>query len=176
RPATRWRDWVSSPGASPWWAARTSEISSRSPKPCGNGSTPASLRRSSFSRRSLRTSDSSGFSGSLMKSRAYPGSGRLNFRDFEFFLRAARDFDRDHVIALAADQGFADRRLIREFVLERVGLGRADDLKFLRVAGFLVFDVDDRADGDLVGANVFFVDDRGATQALFKPGDPPLEQ
>ena len=58
----------------------------------------------------------------------------------------------------------------------RVGLGRADDLEFLRVAGFLVFDVDDRAELDLVGAERLLVDHGGAAQPLFELGDPLLEQ
>ena len=72
RPATRWRDSVSIPGASPSWAARTSAMSSRSANSCGNGSIPASRIRSSFSRRSRRTSESFGSSvGSLIAARAY---------------------------------------------------------------------------------------------------------
>ena len=79
-------------------------------------------------------------------------------------------------LRLLADQGFADRRLVGELVLERVGLGRADDLEFLRVAGFLVFDVDDRAEADLVGAERLLVDHGGAAQPLLELGDPALEQ
>ena len=84
--------------------------------------------------------------------RAYRPLSRLDLGDFQFLLRPARNLDGDHVVALAADQRFADRRLVGELVLERVGLGRADDLEFLRVAGLLVLDVDDRAELDLVGA------------------------
>ena len=72
--------------------------------------------------------------------------GRLDLGDLQFLLRAARNLDRDDVVALVAEQGFADRRLVGELVLERVGLGRADDLELLRVVGLLVLDVDDRAE------------------------------
>src|SRR5690349_18005321 len=149
RPATRCRDSVSTPGASPSWAARTSEMSSRSPNSCGKGSIPAARLRSSFSRLSLRTSESSCSCGSPLMGRAYRRSGALDLGDFEFFLRTARHLDADHVVAFVADQRLADRGLVRELVLERVRLGRADDLAFLRVAGFLVLYVDDRAEGRL---------------------------
>src|SRR3954454_8220143 len=128
-------------------------MSSRPENSWGNGSTPASRIRSSFSRRSRRTSESSCCSvgSSLIGERAYLPSGFLNLRDFQFFLRPTRDLDRDDVVALLPEQRFADRRLVRELVFERVRLGGADDLEFLRSAGFLVFDVDDRAEADLVG-------------------------
>src|ERR1700733_11067073 len=177
RPATRCRDSVSIPAASPAWAARTSAMSSRWENSCGNGSIPESRMRSSFCRRSRRTSESCGSVDSpLIGARAYRPSGFLDLGDFEFFLRPARNLDGDHVVALAADQGFADRRLVGELVLDRVGLGGADDLEFLRVAGFLVFDVDDGAEADLVGVERFLVDHGGAPQPLFELGDPPLEQ
>src|SRR5260221_2551980 len=177
RPATRCRESVSIPAASPSCAARTSAMSSRWENSCGNGSIPASRIRSSFCLRSRRTSESFGSSlGSLIAARAYRPSGFLDFGDFEFLPGAARHLDCDHVVALATDQGFADRRLVRELLLDRVGLGRADDLEFLRVAGLLVFDVDDLAEADLVGAKRLLVDHGGATQPLFELGDPPLEQ
>ena len=47
---------------------------------------------------------------------------------------------------------------------------------FCESPDFLVFDVDDRADRDLVGADFLLVDDRGPAQPLFELGDPPLEQ
>ena len=125
------------PGASPSCAARTSAISSRPANPCGNGSTPASRIRSSFSRRSASTSESFGSSGCAQLARASLSRrlGRLDLGDLQFLLRPARDLDGDHVAALVADQRLADRRLVGELLLERVGLGRADDLEFLRVAG-----------------------------------------
>ena len=108
--------------------------------------------------------------GSLIEARAYRRSGLLDLGDFQFFLRPARDLDRDDVVALVPDQRFADRRLVGELVLERVRLGRADDLEFLRVAGFLVFDVDDRAEADLVGADRLLVDHRGRGAAAPRAG------
>ena len=55
---------------------------------------------------------------------------------------------------LLPEQGAADRRLVRELLLGRVGLGRADDLELLRLLGLLVLDVDDDADRDRVGVEV----------------------
>src|SRR6478672_225930 len=179
RPATRWRESVSAPAWSPSWAARTSAISSRPENSCGNGSIPASRIRSSFWRRSSRTWERSCgccSGGSLIEARAYRPSSLLDLGDFEFFLRPARDLDGDDVVALFPEEGLADRRLVRELVLERVGLGRADDLEFLRVAGFLVFDVDDRAEADLIGAQRLLVDHLGAAEFLLQLGDPRLEQ
>src|SRR3954451_7528531 len=180
RPATRCRDSVSTPGASPSCAARTSPISSRPENSCGDGSIPASRIRSSFSRRSSKTWESSCScscsAGSLIEGRAYRPSSLLDLGDFKFFLRAPRDLDGDDVVALFPQQRFADRRLVGELVLHRVRLGRADDLEFLRVAGFLIFDVDDRAEDDLVGADRLLVDHLGAPQFLLQLGDPPLEQ
>ena len=80
------------------------------------------------------------------------------------------------VAALVADQRLADRRLVRELVLGRVGLGRADDLELARVAGLLVLDVDDDADADLLEVDLLRVDDARPAQPLLELGDPLLEQ
>src|SRR6476659_590835 len=175
RPAMRWRESVSTPATSPSWAARTSAISSRSSKECGKGSIPASRSLSSFWRRSRSTSEGCS-SGSLMQARAYRPLRGLDLGDFQFLLRPARNLDRDHVVALVAEQRFADRRLVGELVFGWVGLGGADDLEFLRVAGLLVFDVDDRAEADLVSIDILLVDHGGAAQPLFELGDSSLEQ
>src|ERR1700712_5297675 len=111
-------------------------MSSRWENSCGNGSMPASLMRSNLSRRSRRTSESSGLSvtfesvgkqagrgkrpepqASVLQyvsaaartddpeMRRFPAlSGLLDFGDFKFLLRPARDLDGDDVVALAADQ------------------------------------------------------------------------
>src|SRR6201996_4011499 len=178
RPATRWRESVSEPAARPSCSARTAAISSRSENSCGNGSIPASRIRPSLSRRSWRTSESCGSSvdSALMSASLAAGLRLLDLGDFEFFLGPARRLDGDDVVPFFAQQGFADRRLVREFVLDRVGLGRPDDLEFLRIAGFLVFHVDDRAEADLVAGDRVLVDDRGAPQPLFELGDPGLQQ
>src|SRR6185437_6867939 len=78
RPATRWRESVSAPGASPSCSARTAAISS--------------------------PSESLGWSeGSALIGREPSGpSGLLDFGDFEFFLRAARRLDGDDVVPLLA--------------------------------------------------------------------------
>ena len=63
---------------------------------------------------------------------------------FERALLAAGQRDLDLVVALAADERLADRRLVGE-LLRRRGLGGADDRELLRLA-VLVLDVDARAD------------------------------
>src|SRR6201996_2301298 len=178
RPATRCRDSVSAPACSPSCSARTATISSRSENSCGNGSIPASRIRPSLSRRSWRTSESCGSSvGSALIGASLATELRLlDLGDFEFFLGPARRLDGDDVVPFLAQQSFADRRLVREFVLDGVGLGRPDDLEFLRIAGFLVFHVDDRAEADFVAGDRVLVDDRGPTQPLLELGDPGLEQ
>src|ERR1700729_157504 len=125
RPATRWRESVSTPAANPSCSPRTATISSRSENSCGNGSIPASRIRPSLSRRSWRTSESWGSSvGSALIGASLAAELRLlDFGDFEFFLGAAWRLDGDDVVPFFAEQGFADRRLVREFVLDRIGLG-----------------------------------------------------
>ena len=55
------------------------------------------------------------------------GSGGLDLEDLELE-RAARRRDLDDLALLVADDRLADRRLVRELVLGRVRLGRADDV------------------------------------------------
>ena len=73
--------------------------------------------------------------------------------------------DADLFAALAADQRLADRRLVGELVLRRVGLGRADDRELERACRLLVLDVDDRADADGVGGDVLGVDRPAPTRS-----------
>src|SRR6266511_3115038 len=58
--------------------------------------------------------------------------------DLELALGTAGDLDGDHVAALVADEGLADRRLVGELALRGVGLGRTHDLELPRVARLLV--------------------------------------
>src|ERR1700742_3208491 len=178
RPATRWREVVSSPAPSPSCSPRTATISSRSENSCGNGSIPASRIRPSLSRRSWRTSESCGSSvGSALIGASLATELRLlDLGDFEFFLGPARRLDGDDVVPFLPEQSLADRRLVGKFVFDRVGLGRPDDLEFLRIAGFLVFHVDDRTEPDFLAGDRVLVDDRGPTQTLLELGDPGLEQ
>src|ERR1700760_3436678 len=178
RPATRWRESVSTPAAKPSCSARTAKISSRSENSWGNGSIPASRIRPSLSRRSWRTSESCGSAvgSALIGASLATGLRLLDLGDFEFFLGPARRLDGDDVVPFLTEQGFADRRLVRDVVHARVGPGDPDDLEFLRVAGFLVFHVDDRAEADFVAGDRVLVDDRGPTQPLLELGDPGLEQ
>src|SRR5215213_2990593 len=96
--------------------------------------------------------------------------------DLELALRTARHLDGDDVAALVTDQRFADRRLVRELRLRGIGLGRADDLELLRIAGLLVLDVNLDADANRVRVELLLVDDGRATNALLELGDPTLEQ
>src|SRR4051794_25607431 len=69
----------------------------------------------------------------------------VDLRDLELARRTARHLHRDGLVAFAADQCAADRRLVGELVLVGLGLGRAHDRVLDGLAGLFVFDVDDRA-------------------------------
>ena len=150
-----------SPAPSPSCAARTSAISSRSGELVRERLDPGLAQPlellppvgENVGELAACSVGSSLIAAASLDELSTPALRGLDLGDFEFLLRPARDLDGDDVVALVADQRFADRRLVRELVLERVGLGRADDLEFLRVAGLLVLDVDDRAELDLVGAD-----------------------
>src|SRR5687767_327958 len=168
RPATRTRSSVSTPGSRPSWSSRTAAISVRSANVCGKGSIPSSRRLSSFVR----------LSSSPLTRRAYPGgsrSGGLDLGDLQLLLRAARRLDGDDVVLRGADQRLADRGLVREAVLGRVGFGGADDPELLRLARLLVLDVDDGADADDLGVDLLLVDHGGAADPVRKLGDALFE-
>src|SRR4051812_10400253 len=164
RPATRWRTSVSSPASRASWVARTSAIGSTPGYACGNGSTPSARRRSSFSRRTASSSS------------AIPGPLEADFDggDAQLARTAAGQRDLDDVVALAADEGAADGRLVRQ-ALRRLGLGRADDRERLVLAALLVGDLHDGADLDDVRRQVLCVDDRRRAQLLLDGGDALLE-
>ena len=88
---------------------------------------------------------------------------------------AARRRDRDLLALLAAEQGLADRALVGEAVVLRVGLGRADDRV---LAGGLALGVLERhpgADRDRLGRDVLGVDHAGVAQLLLERLDAVLE-
>src|SRR5690349_4249120 len=152
-------------------------------KTCGNGSTPASRRAASLRRRAANSSGSfSPFSalssGPLIARPGYPLAGLepdLDLRDLELALGAAGHGDLDDLVALVPDERLPDRRLVRQAVLGRLGLGRADDRVLDRLPGLLVLDVDHRADADLVGAQLLGVDHRGRAKLVLQLRDLGLE-
>src|SRR3954451_12523830 len=164
----------------PSCAARTSAIGVTPGNACGNGSTPASRRRSSFARRSSVVSDTGVNVGGRTKRprAAAPADKRelsgVDLRDLQLAGGALRHRHRDDVAALVADQGATDGRLVREALLGRVGLRRADDLELLRLVGLLVLDVDCDADRHSV-AGSGRVNDRCRAQLVLEIGDLLLQ-
>src|SRR3954452_3456460 len=142
-------------------------MSVRPSKACGNGSTPDSRRRASLARRSARSCDSErSVSSDSPIGRA--SLCRFDLGDLELAPGSARHLDGDHVAALVADEGLADRRLVGELALGQVGFRRPDDLELLRVAGLLVLDVHLDADADGLGVELLLVDDGRATEPLLE--------
>src|SRR5215210_7087564 len=135
---------------------------------------PASRRRSSLARRSASRSEDSR-SGSSFTRGAYWELRRLDLRDLELLLGAARRLHRHDVVLPGADQRLPDRGLVRKLLLGRSGLGRADDLELLGLARLLVLDVDDGADADGLGVEVLVVDDGSPAQPVLKRRDPLLQ-
>src|SRR5436190_8664238 len=89
---------------------------------------------------------------------------------------AAGRGDLDGLALLVADDGLADRRLVRELILRRVRFGRADDLVLDRLLSGDVAQPDLRADRDDVLRHVLFADDLGVAELLLELRDPMLEQ
>src|SRR4051812_3815293 len=150
-------------------------MSVRPSKACGNGSTPDSRRRASLARRSASSCDSerSVSSGSPIGRASLCG---FDLGDLELAPGAAGHLDGDHVAALVANEGLADRRLVRELALGQVGLRRPHDLELLRVARLLVLDVYRDADADGAGVELLLVDDGRPAEPLLELRDTPLEQ
>ena len=104
-------------------------------KPCGNGSMPVARAGARAWRGGRRAARSAGASGS--PSRTAGALGRAHAARLQsptsilviFSLRAGPrgTCDRDDLAALVPEQRLADRRLVGELALGRVGLGRADD-------------------------------------------------
>ena len=110
-----------------------SAIGTTPSKACGKGSIPSARRRSNFSRRSSSRDSAR-------------RASRFDLGDLQLARGAAGHRHGDDVAALVAEQGLADRRLVRELVRARVGLGGADQLELDRLVGLLVLDVDRDAD------------------------------
>ena len=100
---------------------------------------------------------------------------RLDFQDLELE-RSARGGDLHRLALLVADDGLADRRLVRELILRRVRLGRADDLVLDRLLSGDVAQPDLRADRDDVLRHVLLADHLGVAELLLELRDPMLEQ
>ena len=79
----------------------------------------------------------------------------------------------DLLALLLAEQGAADRALVRDPALGGLGLGRADDRE--RLLAVLALDRDGRADLDVVG-RVVLVDDRGVLDQRLERLDPALDE
>src|SRR3954470_932064 len=167
RPATRRGSFVSPPGSSPSNGALTSAIGMTPGYVCGNGSIPSARRASSLRRRVARSSASP-------PAWVLIASGYVNLGDLELELAAGHG-DGDHVVSLAAQQRLADRGLVGEPLVRRVGLGRADDRVRRRLARLVVLDVDQGAHAHDVVVELGGVDHRGRAQLVLERGDPRLE-
>src|SRR6266566_3011136 len=82
----------------------------------------------------------------------------------------------DRLALLVADDRLANRRLVGEFVLRRVRLGRADDVVLDRLLGRDVAQLDLRADRDDVLGDVLLVDHLRISEPFLEQRDPVLEQ
>src|SRR5215471_6200383 len=102
------------------------------------------------------------------------GLRRLDIHDLEPD-RAAGRRDLDRLALLAAHDGAADGRLVRELVLRRVRLGRADDVVLDGLVGLDVPEPHLRADRDLAGLDLLLRDDARVLEPLLEEGDPCLE-
>ena len=139
-------------------------------KACGNGSMPVGAQRA----RASRARGASEVSARPARSSA-PGRSAATPTSILVILSLRvgplRQLAPSTIVAaLVAEQRLADRRLVGELVLRRVGLGRADDRVLDRLAGLLVLDVDDRADPDDVGRELVGVDDRARSAASPRAG------
>ena len=146
RPATRWRASVSSPAARPSCAARRRRSARRRGTRAGTGRCPPRAGA-----RAWRGGGEQLPVGSSALVRPLIGGEPTCSPTSIFVILSLRagprgHLHRDDLVALVAEQRLADRRLVGELVLGRVGLGRADDRVLHRLAGLLVLDVDDRAD------------------------------
>src|SRR3954447_16216954 len=165
RPASRWRASVSAPASRPSCAARTPAIDSTPSNACGNGSIPCSRRRSSLARRWASRS-SAMTAGSL--------EADVDLGDLVLLLLAVGQHDGDLFAALVTHQRLADRGLVGDLLLARIGLGGADDRELDGLA-LVVLEVDDRPHADGVGRHALGIDDLGQAQAVLQLHDALLE-
>src|SRR5918994_2384342 len=101
--------------------------------------------------------------------------GGFDLEDLVLQLRAAWRRDLDGLALLLAEDRLADRRLVRELLLRRVGLPRADDVVLDRFLGGDVPKADVRADADDVFRDLLLVDHARRQEPLLELGDPVLE-
>src|SRR5215218_9771188 len=147
RPATRRVSAASSPGSSGSASARTESISTRSGNRFGSELIAGRvyLRRGTGFARSAGMAPREGSLYTLLGRAARSAARlhgvaesretfserrlrRLNLEDLELQLRAARRRDRDRLALLLAEDRPPHGRLVRELVLGRIRLGRADDV------------------------------------------------
>src|SRR4051794_15422261 len=175
RPPRRTRSPVSVPGSRPSCRARTAAIGTRSGKLVGYGSVPPARNASTLARRSLLICCSASC-GSVIERAVYAGpSRRLDAHDLELD-GAARRGHLDHIALLVTEHGLPHRRLVREPVVGRVGLGRADDLVLVGLPIVDVLDFHLGADRHHVLRDVGGVDDARGAELLLQAGDAALEQ
>jgi asparagine synthase (glutamine-hydrolysing) len=98
------------------------------------------------------------------------GLGGLDVHDLEREL-AARRGDLDGLALLAPHDRFPDGRFIRELVLGRIRLGRADDVVLDRLAGFDVAETHLRPDGHLARLDLLLRDHARALEPLLEHRD-----
>src|SRR6185437_8363081 len=171
RPASH-SDWPdSAPASSPPWSARTCATSARGGVRAGYGSTPARRMASTFAIRSPRIPCSTSLDTATkdMRTRRPGGrSGRLDVHDLQAD-GAGRRRHLDRLALLVPEQRAADRGLVREPAVGRIGLGGAHDLVRVHIAVIDVLHPDLRADGHDVFGDVLGIDDAGRAQLLLQP-------
>ena len=162
-----------SPGSRPRRGRAAPRRSASTPgKACGNGSMPASRRRSSLARRAASRSET------CSSARLIVSSPTSILVILQLAGRAARDLDvtrSRRACGRSAPCRSGDS--LESLVLGRVGLGRADDRGLPRVAGLLVLDVDDRRRPRRRRCRESFssIDRARARSSLLELGDPLLE-
>src|SRR3954469_545372 len=133
------------------WSRRASNTRSSSTTAPRTASSTGSRRSS---RKPPRTpGNARSTSSSATRARRSPfagGLGRLDVQDL-VLQRPARRGYLDDLALLAADDGAADGRLVRQLLLRRVGLRGADDPVLDRLVGVHVLQADLRTDRDRVG-------------------------
>ncbi len=169
-------DSVSIPGASPSWAARTSAMSSRSANSCGKGSIPASRSRSSFARRSARTSESFCSSGSLTAREPIDRQAVSILVIFSFFFGPRGTSTLTTSLRLRPIRALPIGDSLESFCSSGLASVEPTIWNFCESPVFWSLTWTTEPNVDLVGADVLLVDHRGAAQPLLELGDPLLEQ
>src|SRR5450631_2351799 len=167
RPATRTTVSDSSPEPSASLTARTEAILTRPGNSRGKGSIPRARNAAALARRSA-TRRSSPESGRRAASGRSGGCvTRLNLHDLVLD-HATRCRD-DHLLTLLAPQDrLPNRALVRKATVLRIGLGGSDDCIRDGLFGLRVLERHARTDRDIVGRNVFGIDDPRVAQLLLE--------